>query len=361
MSRVSVRSRLASQVALCCRWLNPLGIFCAISACASAFPLSDHCDGTRFANLDPAAPVDRSLVELLRWKLSGQASKWPTWCENTNPYAPVLPLEPGSVAVTAINHATELIQSHGMTVLTDPVFAWRVSPLQWVGPKRARPPGIALHELPPIDVIVISHNHYDHLDLGSLRSLAARGQPLFVVPLGNGSLLRSAGISRVVELDWWQSYGLGQGKCITLVPAQHWSGRGLFDRRKTLWGGYVIQDAAMQVFFAGDTGFAGHFESIRQRFGPMDLALLPIGAYAPRWFLHAQHMNPEEAVRAHQILGARKSVGMHFGTFQLTDEDINAPIQALAASLQEHQIPAADFVALRNGQTFFIAHQRVAH
>jgi N-acyl-phosphatidylethanolamine-hydrolysing phospholipase D len=245
-----------------------------------------------------------------------------------------------------------------MNVLTDPVFSERASPFSFVGPKREQPPGVALGELPPIDVVLVSHNHYDHLDLPSCRALAAQagGSPLFVVPLELKAWFQRRGIGNVVELDWWQQHTLG-GVDIVLVPAQHWSARGLNDRMKTLWGGFAVFAPDCQLFFAGDTGYSRDFADIRQRFadrqrdGGFDIALIPIGAYEPRWFMQSQHVNVEEALKIHADLGAQRSLGVHWGTFELTDEALDEPPRQLARQRGGLGLPDDAFFTLAIGET----------
>jgi L-ascorbate metabolism protein UlaG (beta-lactamase superfamily) len=213
-----------------------------------------------------------------------------------------------------------------------------------------RPPAVPLDDLPPISLILLSHNHYDHCDLATLRTLAARFDPLVVTPLGNGALVRSTGIRRVEELDWWQESRTAPLP-ITVTPAHHFSARSPFDRNRALWSGFMLTAGGARIFFAGDTAYAPFFPEIRRRLGPMDLALLPIGAYEPRWFMQSVHMNPAEAVQAYLDLGSPETIGMHFGTFQLTTEAIDAPLQALAESLRAHDIPASRFRTLRFGES----------
>jgi L-ascorbate metabolism protein UlaG (beta-lactamase superfamily) len=234
---------------------------------------------------------------------------------------------PDSVAITFIGHASFLIRLPGAVVLTDPVFSERCSPVSWAGPKRVRPPGIALADLPRPDVVLLSHNHYDHMDFPSLRAVQARYAPRFITTLGNARTLAKLGIV-ATELDWWQDTTAG-ALSITATPARHFSARTPFDRNRTLWSGFMIDGGAGTVLFAGDSGAGPHWADIRRQLGAPDVALLPIGAYEPRWFMAPVHMNPAEAVEAHVALGARRSVGMHFGTFQLTDETIDAPLHAL--------------------------------
>jgi L-ascorbate metabolism protein UlaG (beta-lactamase superfamily) len=249
-------------------------------------------------------------------------------------------------------------------LLTDPIFSDRASPVGFAGPRRVRPPGVALADLPRVDIILLSHNHYDHMDIPSLRALQARCNPTIVTGLANGAYLARKGVPGAIELDWWQAVEMAELR-ITYVPAQHWSGRGLRDRRHMLWGGFVVESAAGRIYFAGDTGFFTGFDTIRSRCGPPDVALLPIGAYEPRWLMTTQHMNPAEAVEAHRMLEAQRSLGMHWGTFQLTDEGIDEPRRALDVAKAEAGLAAEDFLAPVPGETVLwqrpesaLAHQR---
>jgi L-ascorbate metabolism protein UlaG (beta-lactamase superfamily) len=293
------------------------------------FAVSDHCDGEHFFN-PGVARGSRGLLEVLRWRLQAERAVWPKWIADPVFAPPPTTVAGGQVAITFINHASFLIRLPGAVVLTDPIFSRRCSPVSWAGPQRVRAPGVALADLPRPDVVLLSHNHYDHMDLPSLRELQRRFAPKFVTMLGNAPGLARVGIT-ATELDWWD-VASEAGLRITATPARHFAARTPFDRNRTLWGGFMVQAAGGQVLFAGDSGAGPHWSAIRERLGPPDVALLPIGAYEPRWFMAAVHMNPEEAVQAHRALGARRSVGMHFGTFQLTDEAIDAPEKALAAS-----------------------------
>jgi N-acyl-phosphatidylethanolamine-hydrolysing phospholipase D len=262
-------------------------------------------------------------------------------------------------AITWVGHATMLAQVGGHNILTDPVFSERSSPLSFAGPKRHVAPGLALHELPHIDLVLISHNHYDHLDAASVNALAAQagGPPLFLVPLGIKRWFAERGIANVVELDWWQSTQFGKTE-IFFVPSQHWSGRSLTDRMKTLWGGYALFAPDFQLYFAGDTAYSKDFADIHARFAArhgagrgFDLALIPIGAYEPRWFMSAQHANPAEAVQIHLDLAARRSIGIHWGTFQLTDESLDEPPRALATAARERGLDDDAFTVMAVGET----------
>ncbi len=326
----------------------------SMSACSSQrFPVSDHSDGSVFYNEDRSVNFDRGLLDMIKWKFSGEEEVWPdAVVDNVEPNFSKQ-LGQGEGAVTFINHATEFVQFEKFTVLTDPVFSERVSPFSWMGPKRHREPGASLAELPKIDVVIVSHNHFDHMDIDSLVAVEKKDQPIFIVPLGNKAFLEENGINHVVELDWWQSYSSDAGFDITLVPMQHWSARGIFDKFETLWGGYVVESSGLKVLFAGDTGYNKQFKEIEEKFGAMDLSLLPIGAYEPRWFMKDQHMNPEEAVQAHLDLRSKLSIGMHFGAFQLTDEGIEDPVTDLVKSLMSKNIDLKDFIVPKNGQTTF--------
>jgi L-ascorbate metabolism protein UlaG (beta-lactamase superfamily) len=329
-------------------------------------PPSDHFDGYRFFN--PGAKTGRSFGDFLRWQRTRQRKLWPEWVQNRA--QPALPahLVSGQVALTFINHITFLLQFDGLNVLTDPVYSQRVSPFRSLGPRRVRDPGLPFEDLPLIHLVLVTHNHYDHLDIETLLRLEQTHSPRFVTSLGNRGFLEQFGIRAASDLDWWQSVELpatNEGHDsrspaavkVTLTPAQHWSSRWPPNRNRTLWGGFVVGASGRQVYFAGDTGYGGHFREVRERFGSVDLALLPIGAYEPRWFMRDQHMNPDDAVRAHLDLDAKISVGTHFGCFQLTDEGIDEPLLDLAAARDRHGVPPASFQVLETGETRVFASQ----
>jgi L-ascorbate metabolism protein UlaG (beta-lactamase superfamily) len=314
------------------------------------FPV--HFDGKRFFN--PGSPQAKGFLDVLRWKLTSWPESSPAFVADVEQTKPPSSVEGDELRVTLVNHSTLLIQQRGSNILTDPIWSERASPLSWIGPRRRRMPGVRFEDLPRIDTVLLSHNHYDHLDLPTLRRLAGRGQSQFVVPIGVAPLLRSKGIvsgkEPAHELDWGQSVTLGQTTTsqttIHGVPALHFSARGVFDRNRTLWCGYVIEANGRTVYFAGDTAFGDHFAHIRERFGAPRAALLPIGAYEPRWFMSPVHMGPEDAVRAHCILGAKTSVAIHHGTFQLADEGLDTPKKRLKECAGNEL-----FLALGNGES----------
>lgn len=321
------------------------------------FPISDHCDGTRFHN--PAGQLQaRSFRDLPRWWRDRLIlRKFTAWPKSVPPpRQPRLPqgIPARHLAVTFIGHSTFLLQLPGLNILTDPVFATHAGPFGLLGPKRVRPAALRLGELPRIDVVLLSHNHYDHLDLAALRWLARHHRPAIVTTLGNRAWLEQRNVGRLTELDWWQSHHPAADLEVLCTPAQHFAARTPWDRCRTLWGGFMLRSAAGLVFFAGDSGWGPHFAEIQQRLGSPRLALLPIGAYEPRWFMEAVHVTPHQAVQAHRALGAHQSIGMHFGTFNLTDEGIDDPLRALADARAAHGVVAADFDTLEFGETRLI-------
>jgi L-ascorbate metabolism protein UlaG (beta-lactamase superfamily) len=313
------------------------------------YPPSDHFDGRLFFN--PGADTDRTLGDLLRWRREGRRTAWPPAVINPPAAPPPTQVAADEIAFTFIGQATYLIRTANLVLLTDPIFSDRASPFSFAGPRRVRPPGVELDRLPPIDLILLSHNHYDHMDLPSLRALQARRRTPILTGLGNGAYLARKGVEGAIELDWWQQVEPAPGTRVTYVPAQHWSSRTMRDRRRMLWGGFVVETAAGRVYFAGDTGFFSGFGAIRARSGAPDVALLPIGAYEPRWFMKAQHMNPADAVEAHQLVGAGQSFGMHWGTFQLTDEGIDEPLHALDLAKAAAGLDPGAFLAPAPGET----------
>lgn len=320
-------------------------------------PRPPHHTGTGYRNSEPAG---RSRSSVLKWY-------WERWrkglphvppggwrFEAISPDVEWIRANREVRALTWLGHASFLAQWDGVNLLTDPHLTARASPFRFAGPRRLQAPAMELHQLPHIDAVVISHNHHDHLDDATVRRLAAQptGSPRFFVPLGLRGWFAGRGIHDVVELDWWESTDYARLR-FTLTPAQHWSGRALGDWNRTLWGGWRV-DGIRTLFFAGDTGYSGDFREIARRLGPVDMALLPIGAYEPRWVMKVMHVNPEEAVRIHQDLHARQSVAMHWGTFMLTDEAMDEPPRRLAAALRNAGIAADRFLVPRHGETIRI-------
>ena len=309
-----------------------LPLLAALGGCAPLYqgPVTEHFDGSRFSN-QPGVPSRPSFFEALKWNLSRRAGPpWPGFVDA--PPGPPPPERVADLRVTFIGHATVLIQQDGLNLLVDPVWSSRIGPVSWLGSKRQRPPGLRFEDLPPIDVVLISHDHFDHLDLPTLRRLAAAFPQLTVVTgLGNGAFLKANGIRvHIAELDWWQAITVGPLD-IVATPAAHWSMRNpLFGPNRTLWAGFVLKGPAGLVYYAGDTGWGPHFAQVRERFGPTRLALLPIGAYKPEWFMQAQHMGPQEALEAARVLEASVSIGLHFGTFNLADDGPREAPDALA-------------------------------
>ncbi|MCX8044518.1 MAG: MBL fold metallo-hydrolase [Desulfobacterota bacterium] len=312
-------------------------------------PMTDHFDGTRFYNQDRLS--EPSFKNFLAWLITRKPGVWLE--QNHMPLPAEKPpacVEGTRLRVTFVNHATFLIQTEGVNLLTDPIWSQRASPVWFAGPRRMRRPGIMPEDLPPIDVIMISHNHYDHLDAPTLKRLACNHNAMVITTLGNAQLIKKQGVARVVELDWWEEVAVSDTVSIVCVPAQHFSGRGLFDHYKTLWGGFVIQTKGGTVYFAGDTGYGPHIEQIAERFRPLRLALLPIGAFVPEWFMSFAHMSPADAVQAHLALGAQTSIGMHYGTFPLADDGQEDPVRALCEILSKTDLYGTEFWLLKNGE-----------
>jgi L-ascorbate metabolism protein UlaG (beta-lactamase superfamily) len=315
-------------------------------------PVSDHFDGTRF--FMPDQQVVPGFGAILKWQLNGQKQKWPKTVDNKKHPAPPPRHNAGDFSVTMIGHATILIQVCGLNILTDPFFSDRTSPVSFAGPKRVRKPGIAIKDLPPIDYVLLSHNHYDHLDIEALKQLHKQFEPVIITPLGNAAIVNKTGCKHeIAEADWQDTFPLNSEVKVTLTPARHWSKRTLNDRNMALWCGFLLQTPFGPIYFAGDTGYGNgsHFRDILDRYGPVRLSFLPIGAYEPRWFMKAQHMNPDDAVKAHLDLQSQQSIAFHHGTIQLTDEAMDAPQKDLAIGLKDNAVDPARFLVLDCGQS----------
>jgi L-ascorbate metabolism protein UlaG (beta-lactamase superfamily) len=344
-------------------------------------PRSDHFNGKTFFQSHHDHAIRRR--DFWRWRFTAKPKPWPARVELAPQPPPPTP-RGDEIVATWIGHASFLLQTARGNVLIDPVFSERASPVTWAGPRRAHPPGVALADLPPIAAVLLSHDHYDHCDLASLRALAAAHAPLFVAPLRHDDLLREAGARRVVELDWWQTHALAGGATVTLTPSKHWSNRFGRPRNHRLWGGFYLNFESTEgtagparrvapagvatrnaggnadrpprrIWFVGDSGYdAAIFREVRERCGAPDLALVPIGAYEPRWFMAPMHMNPAEAVQLHRDVRARLSVGMHWGTFRLTDEGREDPLDALRLACTGAGVDHNEFRILAPGESLVV-------
>ena len=325
-----------------------LGVGChAFSAPVYRGPKSDHFDGEQFINQEPREP----RMTFLGWQLNRDRGPWTEWLDASPGAPPPRRVPVGSTRVTFVNHATTLLQLDGVNVLTDPIWSERCSPVSFVGPKRVRPPGLRMEDLPPIDAVILSHNHYDHMDVPTLKQLAARyPNARFFAGLGNKVFLESKGLRNVTELDWWQEVRLTPEVKLVSTPSQHFSNRGLNDRDGTLWTSYVLQGPSGVTYFAGDTGYGKHFRQVREKFGPVKLAVLPIGAYKPEAFMEVVHDSPKEAVQASIDLEARVSVPMHYGTFNLGDDGQEEPVTELHKALEALAGPKPEFWVLGFGE-----------
>ena len=332
-------------------------------------PQKPHHTQSGFKN-NHNSQVEKPFGDFMRWQLNRLQKGLPLAAKTVTAtvQADVKAIHANAVAqgamqpaVTWIGHATMLVQASGLNVLTDPVFSERASPVQFAGPKRAQPPGLRIDELPPIDVVVLSHNHYDHLDKNSVKALAgiAQAATLFIVPLGLKDWFSEQGIHNVKELDWWESVTVN-GVEFVFTPVQHWSARALGDKSQTLWGGWAVFGPDFHWYFSGDTGYSQDFLDTQKRFAPrqtaalgggFDIALIAVGAYEPRWFMKEQHVNPAEALQIHQDLQAKRSVGVHWGTFALTDEPLDQPPADLATALAAKGLTQEDFFLMAVGET----------
>jgi L-ascorbate metabolism protein UlaG (beta-lactamase superfamily) len=320
-----------------------------------AGPISDHFNGVHFFN--PGGQSPRGLWQVARLYASENWAAWPAALPS--PFPPDKPprrIEGPRARLVLIGHASWLIQAGGCNILIDPVWVDRVSPLSFAGPRRANPPGIAFDDLPPIDAVIVTHNHYDHMDVATLARLWQRDRPKIVTPLGNDAIMRFEipGIE-VQALDWGDTVELG-GLPAHAVPTLHWSARGTRDRRHALWASFVLETPAGKIYAIGDTGFGDGtiFQHVAQRHPGLRLALLPIGAYEPRWFMQGQHMNPADAVEALRLSGAEMALGHHWGTFQLTTERHDKPLADLEAALARSAVADDRFRPMRPGQVFEI-------
>ena len=308
--------------------------------------VSDHFDGKHFVNYERTP--ERQLEDAVRRTEPGRhRGHWDDWQETPTDTPP--PRVTGSdLRVTFVNHSTVLVQTDSLNILIDPVWSNRVSPLAWYGPKRHRPPGIRFEDLPPIDLVLISHNHYDHMDLPTLRRLVETFHPRIVVGLGNTAFLLKNHITGAQDIDWWQSLSIAPGVRLTGVPARHWSARAMNDVDRTLWLGFVLETPGGRIYCAGDTGYGQFFTLIHERFPSFRLAFLPIAPARPRGAMAPRHMSAGDAVHVAELLNVETSIAIHFGTFQQGDDGQNESLDSLARALAA--TPTLTFLALRNGE-----------
>ncbi|MFC1883306.1 MBL fold metallo-hydrolase [Thermodesulfobacteriota bacterium] len=314
--------------------------------------VSDHFDGARFFNEEQG----HSFIDMIKWFWEMETVEWPEWIDDPSQPKPVESVDDGQIKVTHINHATILIQMDGINILTDPIWSDRASPASWAGTKRIRAPGIKFEDLPHIDFILISHDHYDHLDIPTLKKLVKRNQPRIFVGLGVKSILESEGIPLIHQMDWWQDHKIQNDNIkITFVPARHNSGRSFFGKNRTLWGGFVIEGKSGRVYFAGDTAYGKFLDALKKHFSEFDLTVFPIGNYEKRWFMKTQHMNPDDAVQAHVLLNSRQSVGMHYATFlEHPEQSIDAHEKDLETAMIKHNVAEFEFWILKFGEGRYI-------
>jgi L-ascorbate metabolism protein UlaG (beta-lactamase superfamily) len=318
-------------------------------------PVSDHFDGERF--FINRARTDRTRGAMLRWQIEARRTRpeWPKAWPSPFRDRPPARIEGAALRVVPVGHATMLIQTQGLNILVDPVWSERASPLRWIGPRRVNAPGIAFDDLPPLDLILVSHNHYDHMDAATLMRLARERPCRILTPLGNDAILRKFSTPVKAEAyDWGDVVDVAPGVRVHFEPSQHWSARGLSDRRMALWAAFVIETPAGKIYHIGDTGYGDGaiFRALHRKHGPMRLAILPIGAYEPRWFMKDQHVDPEEAVRIFGDVEAAWGLAHHWGTFRLTDEAIDEPPKQLAVALERAGLAPDRFVTRRPGEVF---------
>ncbi len=343
--------------------MNVRTLFCAaalavLAACATIYytgPESDHFDGERF--FLPGNEMTRDFADFLKWQRTREQGAWPEWVENVFADDPPPRIAGDDLRVSFVGHATVLIQTAGLNILTDPTWSERASPFGFVGPKRVNAPGIAFEDLPPIDAVVISHNHYDHLDLDTLSRLADHSNPRVLVPLGNARTITGHDKAITVEEYDWGAYAtLSDDVTVHLAPLQHWSARGLSDRNKALWAAYIIQTPGGAIYFAGDTGYGDGelFRAAAVDYGAPRLAILPIGAYLPEWFMAYPHMNPRDAIKAHKDLGAAFSLAHHFNTFPLADDGYDVALNEFIAQRTAAEVGDDVFRALSPGEVWVV-------
>lgn len=325
-----------------------------LSGCHTGYyrgPVSDHFNGKKFFFPGEENEKVSPTYHLLNLWLAILNHPWPKQVPEIH-YS-TAPNYPKDAKITFINHSSVLIQTNSVNFLIDPIYSYRASPFQWIGPYRVRDPGVKFIDLPKIDVVLISHNHYDHMDLPTLQKLNEVFHPLFIVSLGNQKFLQDYGIENVIELDWWEQINYKQAK-ISFLPAKHDTQRWLHDYNQTLWGSFGIEVENKKIYFAGDTAYANHFKEIRKRWGKPDFSFIPIGAYDPRDLLNHFHVDPIQAVQAHRDLGSKASMGIHWGTFQLAAEGVDTPVKDLELARKKYNMPESDFFVLQEGVPIYL-------
>lgn len=314
--------------------------------------MSDHFDGTRF--FDPSYKRERGFFDFLKWQLSRESNYWPADKLPSNYSIPPERVYGSELLVTNVGHVTYLIQTEGLNILTDPVWSERASPVTFAGPQRIIDPGIKFDDLPEIDIVLVSHNHYDHLDLDTLYKLWNKYQPRIITPLGNDTIIKSKNKAITAEAyDWGDQVVINDKVAIGLDPMQHWSARGLFDRNKALWAAFTIQTPGGNIYFVGDSGYGAgqHFKAAKAKYGSFRLALLPIGAYNPRWFMSYAHMDPEEAIFAYIDLGKPTFIPGHYDVFKLTDEAYGEALKILDKAAKDHNADK-NIIPLKVGEQY---------
>lgn len=339
------------------RFLVFSSVFFQVS-CAPVYyegPVSDHFDGRQFYN--PGHSNGKSFKDSLQWMLTRERPAWPEYRELAVTDQPPERVHGRELRLSSVGHVSVLLQTRGLNILFDPVWADRASPFSWAGPKRAHSPGIRFEDLPPIDVVLLTHSHYDHMDLPFLAQLWERDKPRVIAPLGNDSIIqRKFPHLQVETYDWGEQAELGGSLRLHLTPALHWSARSLWDRNRALWASFVLETPDGNLYLVGDTAFGNGdvFRQAKARYGPFRLALLPIGAYLPRWFMREHHMDPHEAVQAHQLLGAPYSVPLHYGIFPLADDTYDGPLTDLQIALQEQGVAPEQFRIVPAGASWLV-------
>ena len=318
-------------------------------------PVTNHFDGTRFFN--PGKPMNKGLSDFLKWQFSRDRQPWPPYKELAFTDKPPLRVDGNLLRLSHVGHVSVLLQTQGLNILVDPVWSDRASPFSWAGPRRVHPPGIRFEDLPAVDLILISHNHYDHLDLATVAKLWQRDRPRIIVPLGNDTIIRSKIPDALIEAyDWGGHVAAGPEVSVHLEPMHHWSARGIFDRNRALWAAFVIATPGGNIYFVGDSGYGGgrNFRKAKEKYSQFRLAILPIGSYDPQWFMGYQHMNPEEGVLAFNDLGQPFTLPTHYGTFQLADTGYEAPLRDLSAAMDRLAVPSGRIRPLGAGAHWWV-------